>query len=109
MLLTRLYKLAGQLYHKKRADKQPLEKSVEKFYRIYNTPLPPLLEARAVGVKTVPRSETWREVEASPIEPPRNLIPPELVTSQVPEQVVVAARLRFPSIPGQKPGPPTDS
>jgi hypothetical protein len=78
-------------------------------YRIYNTPLPPLLEARAVGVKIVPRSETLRKAAASPIDPPRNRIPPELVTSQVPEHVVVAPRLRFPSMPGQKPGPPTES
>lgn len=73
---------------------------------MYNTPLPPLLEARAVGVKVVLLSETISTLAASPIAPPRNLIPPELVTSQVPIHVVVVARLKFPSIPGQNPAPP---
>ena len=65
------------------------------FYLIYNTPLPPRLDALAVGVKPALRSDTDSITAGSPIDPPRNLIPPELVTSQLPLLVVVALRRRF--------------
>src|ERR1043165_7052876 len=42
-------------------------------------------------------------------EPPFNTMPALPVTSKVPLQVLATVLLTFPSMPGQKPAPPTDS